>query len=88
MSDDAQYWAHVVKEAARESQVNLVIDTINILTREEHANHAEIIVACAQILAQSITLASPDIAREIRLGVMSLIDGFATQHAIQKTGDE
>lgn len=87
MSDHMTYgqrWADVIIQGASDRETIAVIQAINAVTAERRANLAAVMVACAQILAQSITNADPDIAGEVRAGVLALVDGFAMQSAIQE----
>lgn len=86
MSDSTHRWASVIRRAIRDDAVDLVIKTINGLTGSAGSiNNASLMSACAQILAQSITKAPPDIAPEVRAGIMELIDGYAMQDAVSRS---
>jgi hypothetical protein len=62
--------------------VEHIILAINHKTFDRRANNADVIVACAQVLGQSIALAgSKEVATEIRQGIMALIDGYAMEVA-------
>ena len=76
-----QEWARIIQNGAIETQVRDVIEAINRFSHAERANGASIMVACAQILGQSIVDAGPDIASEMRSGLMALIDGYAMKVA-------
>jgi hypothetical protein len=76
MADDTQ-WANAILAQANNGGVQRVITAIN----REHTSRADVIVACAQVLGQSIVPSGPVIAGEIRRGIMSLIDGYAMQSA-------
>ena len=83
-TDDGQEWAKIIRSAAENRQVEKVITAVNIITERRGANRAAVIVACAQILAQSITGGAEDeISHEMRQGIMALIDGFAMRLAVQ-----
>ncbi len=71
-------WARVIQNGTSDRDVRAVISAIN----ESGVNGAAVMVACTQVLAQSITDASPDIAREVRAGLLALIDGYATRLAM------
>lgn len=78
----AQHWAAAIQRGAPDEQVFAIIDAINVLTAAGNANRAALMVAAAQLLAQSITAAPRNIAPDIRAGIMVLIDGFAMQFAV------
>jgi hypothetical protein len=82
MADDTQ-WANVIRAEAHDDRVQRVIEAINRETHMAHAKLADVIVACVQILGQTVANAPSDpvIAGEIRRGIMSLIDGYAMQFA-------
>lgn len=79
-----QEWARVIQNGATASQVREVIGAINRLTGTHRTNGASVMIACAQILGQSITDAGPEIAAEMRAGLLSLVDGFAMQTAMEE----
>jgi hypothetical protein len=60
-----------------------VIAAIDAETKVMRANPADVIVACAQVLGQSIASGGPEIARELRQAIMSLIDGYTFQVAVE-----
>jgi hypothetical protein len=76
-----QEWARIIQNGATAPQVHEVISAINKLTGARRTNGASVMVACAQILGQSISDAGPEIAAEMRLGLMAMVDGFAMQTA-------
>lgn len=78
-------WASVIRSGAKARDAERVIAAVNGLTARGEANAGTVIVACTQILAQCITQAPPDVAAEVRNGIMTLIDDFAMQSAIQGT---
>lgn len=80
---DAQRWATVIREGATSQGANSVISAINAETRAG-VNRGAVIVACAYVLAQSVVAAGPEDAGIIRDGVMALIDGFATEVAVEE----
>jgi hypothetical protein len=41
-------------------------------------------MACAQLVAQTITAAPPDVAKEVREGIMALIDDYAMRLAMEE----
>jgi hypothetical protein len=88
MSHSGQQWARLIRDGATEAEVIAVIQAINELSWSRQANRAALTVACAQILAQNVTQATPDIAADIRTGIVALIDGFAMQSAIEEQFDE
>jgi hypothetical protein len=78
MADDTQ-WANAILAQANNGGVQRVIAAIN----REHTSRADVIVACVQILGQTVANAprDPVIAGEVRRGIMSLIDGYAMRFA-------
>ncbi|HEY4153525.1 MAG TPA: hypothetical protein VGM38_09410 [Pseudolysinimonas sp.] len=82
---DGKEWARAIQNGATELQVRAVICAINRLTGSQRTNGAAVMVACAQILGQSIADAGPDIASEMRAGLLTLVDGFAMQVAVAGT---
>jgi hypothetical protein len=83
---DDPHWANVIRAGSSDEGVMAVIDALNALSAARRCNIADVLVGCAQMLAQTITFADPEIAKEIRAGIMTLIDGYATRLAIDKTG--
>jgi hypothetical protein len=77
---DAQNWAAHIRRSAPNVEVETLIRAINVETRTRRARRGAVIVACAQVLAQCIA-GEPEISREVRLGIIALIDGFAMQMA-------
>ena len=73
--------ASLYRAWASDDEVARIIDAINKITRDGRMNKADMIVACAQILAQTITSADARFAGNIRGGVIALIDGFVMQIA-------
>jgi len=55
MVDDTQ-WANVIRAEAHDGGVQRVIEAIN----REHTSRADVIVACAQILGQTVANAPRD----------------------------
>lgn len=81
----AQHWAKVVRDGSTDRGVVEIILAINRETQAKRANQADVIVACAQILGQSIAPGGPEIASELRQAVMSLIDGYTFRVAVEAT---
>jgi hypothetical protein len=79
-----QQWAAVIWARAADADIVAVLEVINELTASTKVNQAAVMVACAQILAQSITRAPLDVAGEVRAGILSLIDGLAMQSATEE----
>lgn len=77
-----QEWANVIRNGSRLDGVMGIILAINEETLAHRANRADVIVACAQILGQSIAPGAPEIAAEMREGIMAMIDGYAMEVAI------
>jgi hypothetical protein len=82
-STDDQMWAEVIRRSSTADGVKSVVSSINLTTHARTANQADVIVACAMILGQSID--GPDIAAEMRRGIMAMIDGFAMEFAIARS---
>jgi hypothetical protein len=81
----SQYWAKLVQDGSSDRGVMCIITAINDETKAYRANQADVIVACAQILGQSIAPGGPEIASELRQAVMSLIDGYTLRVAVEST---
>lgn len=79
----AQYWAKLVRDGSSDRGVQGIIAAINRETTSHRSNRADAIVACAQILGQSIAPGGPEIAAELRQAIMALIDGYAFQVAVE-----
>lgn len=77
-----QEWARLIMERAEDSEGDELFHAINALTKSGRINRSSLIVACSQMLAQCITDAPRD-GREIRAGILSLIDGFAMSKAVK-----
>jgi hypothetical protein len=77
-----QHWAEVIRTGSTNDGVETVVRAIDDATLSKRLNRADVIVACAQILGQSITPSGPFIAAEMRQGIMALIDGYAMQVAL------
>ena len=75
-----QYWAKLIREGAPNHQTRAVVMAINELTRSHQTNRAAVIMGCAQILGQNIS-GEPEIAKEMRVAILELVDGFAMQSA-------
>jgi hypothetical protein len=83
----AREWSRIIRNNASMVGVRSIIAAINDETAECRAKHADVIVACAQLLGQSIGGSQTDIAKEMRLGIMEMIDGFAMQMASLEMND-
>lgn len=81
---DGHRWANVIRDMVDDEHAAVVILGINELMVMHRIKRASLIVACAQMLAQEITGADPDIAPEVRRGIMALIDGYAMQDTLTK----
>lgn len=78
---DHQKWARMIRDGASDRGVGNIIQAVNTATKLEMSNRSDVIVACTQILAQNIA-GDRTIAAEIRLGIMSMIDGYAMRVAV------
>lgn len=81
----SQHWAKLVRDGSTDQGVMGVIAAINRETHSHRAKQADVIVACAQVLGQSIAPGGPKIASELRQAVMTMIDGYALQVAVEIT---
>lgn len=73
-----EQWADVIRSGANDAGCEAVVAAVNAVTRDRIiANIACVIIALTQILGQVIANANPDIATEVRAGIMRLIDGYA-----------
>lgn len=76
-------WADLIIQRARDDDAALVVDAINKLVASRRANNGSVILACAQVLAQTIVNAPPGDAKEVREGIIGLIDDFAMRLAME-----
>lgn len=76
----ARRWADAILTGANDEQASLVVDAVNGLPGG--VGRASVILACAQILAQSITNAPPDLAAAVRDGILIMIDDYAMHFAL------
>ena len=83
MGEDHQ-WANLIIQGALQEGAMAVIDAVNVLTHSGKANRGSVIVACAQMMAQTIVAANPADAREVRAGIVALIDDYAMRLATEK----
>jgi hypothetical protein len=81
----AQYWAALVRDGSSERGVTGIITAVNLETKSRGATQGDVIVACAQILGQSIAPGGPHMAVELRQAIMTLIDGYAFRVAVEVT---
>jgi hypothetical protein len=72
---DKRYSQLIITEA-KDAQVAAVIRTVSEMTLRKQVNAAAVLVACSEILAQSIVKADPSIAPEFRAAIIELIDSF------------
>lgn len=75
----AQEWAKTIRAGSRGDGVERILLAVNLETHTKRANVADVVVACAQMLGQTVSAAGPDIAAEIRQGIMAMIDGYAME---------
>lgn len=76
-------WANVLMSGIKEEDVAPIIEAVNALTHAQLATRGAVIAACVQILAQTIAMAGPDIAKEMREGIVGLIDDYAMRLAVE-----
>jgi hypothetical protein len=82
--EDAKHWARTIRSGSRSEGIDATVGAINRLTASGGANRADVIVACAFVLAQNIPAGGDFIAAEMRHGIMALIDGFAMKVAMEQ----
>ena len=75
-------WANLIIQGAREDGAMEIIAMINKISGAGRANRGSVMVACAQMMAQTIIAAGAD-AKEVREGIMTLIDDYATRLATE-----
>jgi hypothetical protein len=80
----ARRWANAILAGANDEQASRVVDAVNGLPGG--VGRASVILACAQILAQSITNAPPGLAAEVRDGILIMIDDYAMHFALDDAG--
>lgn len=85
---NSKHWSRIVNEGSSDEGVFAIIKAINRATKSKRAGQADVIVACAQVLAQSIAGADPEIAADIRLAVLAMIEGYTYQVAVASEGGE
>lgn len=78
-------WANTIRQGARDDDAALVVDAINHLTATHRVNNGSVILACTQVMAQTIVNAPPGNAREVREGIISLIDDYAMRVALERS---
>lgn len=76
-------WANALMSGIKEEDVAPIIEAVNALTRAQLVTRGAVIVACVQILAQTIAMAGPDIAKEMRDGIVGLIDDYVLRLAME-----
>lgn len=76
-----QQWSAIIREGSSNAGISGVISAINAETKATRATHADVIVACALVLGQSIGAGPTDIAKEMRAGIHEMVNAFATQAA-------
>lgn len=74
--------AALFRKRASNEHLDGLMKAINDQVKETTAHRSTVIVACCQILGQVVSNSGPDIAREIRSGVITLIDAYATEVAM------
>ena len=60
-----------------------IITAVNAIVAAGRANRGSVVVAYAQLMAQTIAQSGPDVAPEIRQGIMTLIDDYALRLAME-----
>ena len=81
---DKHEWANLIIRGAREDGSIAIIDAINKVTASGIANRGSVMVACAQIMAQTIVDAGSENADVIRAAIMTLIDDYAIRLAMEE----
>lgn len=82
-----QEWAEMIRGLVDAERADLVMIDIVEATNKRRANRADVTIACALILGQSIATACPEDAKGIRAGIMAMIDGFAMRMAVSGGDD-
>jgi hypothetical protein len=77
---DGRHWANIILAGTNEAGIIATIEAVNKVSTPR--NVGSTILACAQILGQVIATAGPDIAPEVRAGIIRLIDDYAMRAAI------
>ena len=75
-------WAQIIRDGSSDEGVRWVILAVNRETAARRSNRGDVMVACAQILGQSIAEGGPEIAAEVRQGILSMIDGYTMEVAV------
>lgn len=82
---DGQVWSQVIQSESSPDGVQAVIRSANAELTARHSNNADLIVACALMLAHAITRCGGSRSVQKRQGILTMIDNFAMICAI---GDE
>jgi hypothetical protein len=79
---DGQRWSQLIHSVATHAGVTALISAANAELTAERCNNADLIVACAQLLGQSISTGSGATAAGKRKGILVMVDTYATIFAI------
>jgi len=79
-----QEWAAIIRRGASAEGVCGIIQAVNQETAAKRSNRADVIIACAQLLGQSIPPDGVETASEMRQGIMAMIDGYLMQAAVEE----
>lgn len=79
---DGQEWSQVIQSCATPDGVQAVIKAANVELAAQHSNNADLIVACALMLAHVITRCGGRRSIQKRQGILTMIDNYAMICAI------
>lgn len=79
----AQRWARAIRAGSTATGIDAAVQALNCEIRSAHLTRADVIVACAQLLGQSVANAGPDCAAEMRAGILAMVDGYTMQTAVE-----
>jgi hypothetical protein len=80
---DGRHWANSFRAGSHDDEAAAIVDAVNMITTAGHANVASVVLACSQMLAQTIAHAGPEIAPEVRAAILTLIDDYAMRYAVE-----
>jgi galactitol-specific phosphotransferase system IIB component len=79
---EGQLCSQLIHSVATEAGVKALISAVNVELNAGRSNNADLIVACAQLLGQSISTGSGGTAAGKRKGILAMVDTYATIFAI------
>ena len=80
---DGRRCAYSFRAGSHDDETAAIVDAVNMITKAGQANTGSVVIACSQILAQTIARAGPEIAPEVRAGILTLIDDYAMRYAVE-----